>query len=1001
MLKRLTDFPDSVTLVPNTGLQMLDFGLTSSVVARLSRAFWPEIRSGETDEDGRSRVILHPLEPHENGFLYRDQTYPNGRMAPAEAVNTYRAVPALDVFDGEWLPAPVLRLRTGGINGRQSYDQGPVGWARIRVARLAEPDETGHTHRITLAIDTTLGETRRQPTPATTPASAAPAAAPYLAPEQRDATDPVEFQFVSDPTDILFFLEALPIRRWLKDRFLACLGRARKRQVSEDDIDPGEYWAQYILLLEAVTQACSVPRLSLIDTVSSPETIRPVDVDLVIDVGNSRTCGILIEKSRNDHQINIGQAIRLELRDLSRPEFAYAEPFATWVEFSPAHFGSYAHARRASQPNAFWWPSLVRIGPEAAWLAAQSDGTEGISGLSSPKRYLWDTAAREQPWANTRGLTPPGERLPEIRGPMTAQLTENGELVGAGRTVGTSPRYSRSSLYTLMLVELLSHALMQINSPALRRERTDRDVPRRLSTLILTLPSATPLAEQRWLRRRADDAWALLTRVMRWTENDPLHTRPTVRLDWDEATCTHLVYLHNEINHKYKGQPRDFFSLAGEGRRGPANQPALRIASIDMGGGTTDLMIIEHEVEGERIVHPHQLFREGFRLAGDDIVKTVIEHMIFPRLADQMRACGVQDPVGLLADLFGGDREGIAQQERALRATFATQILVPLALDLLAAYEATDGRRSAGETQMRVGDLLTGLRSPQPHVRAYLETAAQRRGGTGFALADVTLPMVPHQTAGVIASVIGPMLDDLCDIVRHYQCDLLLLSGRPSRLPIVRDRIYTNMPLPPSRVIAMHKYAVFNWYPFRSSNYCITDPKTTAVVGAVLCMICEGRTHGFFMRSSELRMRSTARYLGIMDERGQIIERNTLLHNVDFDKGAGMVDFSLNMEGPTFLGYRQLPLVRWRTTPLYHLGFRNPDRLARLRLPIRVTLERATLEEGADEAGLEEFKVVEAIDRDGTGCRNDIAFRLQTLRIEPPSASGYWLDTGIFSPPLR
>ena len=123
-------------------------------------------------------------------------------------------------------------------------------------------------------------------------------------------------------------------------------------------------------------------------------------------------------------------------------------------------------------------------------------GYEGISGLSSAKRYLWDEAPRPLPWVNSRGRLPKELRVPAITGPMTAKLTETGEL---GTPPGMQPLYSRSSLYTLMIAELLIHAMGQINAVSVREQRANADLPRRLRSLILTLPSATPIAEQRRL----------------------------------------------------------------------------------------------------------------------------------------------------------------------------------------------------------------------------------------------------------------------------------------------------------------------------------------------------------------------------------------------------------------------------------------------------------------------------------------------------------------------
>lgn len=990
MLKDLTDFAEVVTLIPGTGIQFLDFGFNITSQARgkplgkISRAFWAE-KKGEFDPEGREKVILHALETNEEGeHIHRPDDGGPARLVADDDVEIYRALAALQVFDGEWLPAPVLRVRQMEKDGSPSFDQGPLSWARIRLDQLDEADIDGNTHRVTIAFDTSLGAARKPDFP-------------YVSPEERDATDPVEFQLVSNPFANRFFLEIDAIERWLRERYVECVARRKGRKPREEDMLPGEFWAQYILFLEGITAACKVPRITLVDTVTKGIQHDPIDVDLVIDVGNSRTCGILIEHPMGGERVDVSQATRLELRDLSRPFMVYARPFESKVEFAPAGFGSQSHARRVGRSDAFRWPSLVRVGPEAAWLSAKSDGTEGITGLSSPKRYLWDQEARPQPWVNTRGLTPPDQPVPEIKGPITGKLTEEGKPVGAaGRTVGMLPRYSRSSLYTLMLVELLSHAMVQINSAGLRGQRSNRDLPRRLRNLILTLPSATPVGEQKALRHLAGNAVRLLWEVMGWAEGDAVHSRPRVKLDWDEATCTHLVYLFNEVNRKFQGAPADFFKLMAPERQAelyPGNS-ALRIASIDIGGGTTDLMVIQHEMKGAYTIHPRQIFREGFRQAGDDIVKVVIEEVVLPAVARGLKSAGFSGADGVLSDLFGGDREGMAQQDRTLRALFVNQILHPMAIALLARYEQTDSRRPSAVETLRFSDVLIDDMAPQRHVLDFLEEAVRKRGVSGFRLADVSVQMDAGNMADIILATTGGMLDDLCDIVRSMDCDVLLLSGRPSRLPAVRDRIDSQLPISPHRIVAMHTYEVGNWYPFRSDDFRIEDPKTTAAVGAMLCQICEGSAEGFVMMSSELRMRSTARYIGIMDLNDQITEANTLLENVDMDSAQDTVGFTFKMERPLFLGFRQLPLERWKTTPLYFAGFRNPERAA-TKTPITVTMERADPKNEEDEMALETFMIADAVGADDTPCRNLIDVRTQTLRVENQSEAGYWRDSGV------
>lgn len=990
MLKPPFDYRPVTSLIPNTGIQFLDFALKQSDVERLSRTFWPEVHEDQRDEEGRPLVTLHPLVKDEEGrFLYKTESAPKGIEPPEDETFSVRASQAMELLDRQWLPLPFLREAERGPDNQPIYDEGPTNWARMRIAALPEVDAEGYSHRLVVAFDTLLLERRKD--------------GPYAGPTPQDAMEDVEFCLVSAPEANRPFLILDWVRSWLQDSYIEGRTRRRGRPTTLADLKyPGEYWANFIVLLEAVAAGCKIPRIRFTDTVTESIQGEPIDVDLVIDVGNSRTCGVLIEQSKQLGSVDISQCYRLELRDLTRPEQCYSDPFESRVEFTNVAFGRREYSRRSGRPrrDAFWWPSPVRVGPEAAWLASLADGTEGISGLSSPKRYLWDEASRPQAWTNNRGTLALGRPVPAISGPMTAKLTEEGDLVSPKRpnaVVGMSPRYSRSSLYTLMLAELLSHAIGQLNSVSVREQQVNSDLPRRLSSFILTLPSATPLAEQKILRRRAEWAVDLVWQTMGWSDADPIHKKPKIKLDWDEATCTHLVYLYNEINHKFRRNPHDFFQLVGQRKQLEGEGPALRIASMDIGGGTTDLMIIQHEIEAgqQQTIRPRQLFREGFRQAGDDIVKSVIEHCVLPQLGEALRAHGVGQPDVLLSELFGGDRAGVGQPERSTRALLTTQILVPAALGLLSAYEALDPRRPSGPQHLKLSDLLPPDRLPAVSLLAYFDRAVGNAGGSAFDPLAMDLVMDTQEIAGAVHFVVQRMIEDLCDIIRAYDCDLLLLSGRPSRFPAVRDLIYSNLPLPANRVVPMDGYEVGAWYPFRSPDYRINDPKTTTAVGAMLCQICEGFAPGFVMRASAIKMKSTARFIGSMETNGQILEKNCHLENADLMTGANVVEFAVPMEAPVFIGFRQLPLERWKTTPLYYLYFRTPEKHPHLATPISVTLERAEPRDEFDEVVLEDFSIAEAIDAEGEDVARQIGLRLQTMFMDQQAEGGYWLDTGV------
>ena len=92
----------------------------------------------------------------------------------------------------------------------------------------------------------------------------------------------------------------------------------------------------------------------------------PFDVDLVLDVGNSRTCGILIESAAGQTSVDLTNSYGLEVRDMSRPELHSTGLIDSRVEFAVAEFGREHIARRSGRRDAFQWPGIVRTGPEAA-----------------------------------------------------------------------------------------------------------------------------------------------------------------------------------------------------------------------------------------------------------------------------------------------------------------------------------------------------------------------------------------------------------------------------------------------------------------------------------------------------------------------------------------------------------------------------------------------------------------------------------------------------------
>ena len=245
-----------------------------------------------------------------------------------------------------------------------------------------------------------------------------------------------------------------------------------------------EHLARYKALIDLLHSLNVLPSFAFVDRITDPRP-DPVDVDLVLDLGNSRTCGLLIESEPDQPSVDVNKAFRLQLRDLSKPEQVYGEPFASRFEFARAQFGRDHLSLRSGRSNAFDWPTVVRVGNEAAHLAARRSGSEGASGLSSPKRYLWDGDQRRDSWRfNSNSAV--GDRSDIATGvAFTTLVNDSGQPIHRLSQVDSTPDqlfpsiralYARRHLTAFALSEVFVQAISMINSPT-RREREPAPAP--------------------------------------------------------------------------------------------------------------------------------------------------------------------------------------------------------------------------------------------------------------------------------------------------------------------------------------------------------------------------------------------------------------------------------------------------------------------------------------------------------------------------------------------
>lgn len=1079
----MPEYKDTVSLIPYGLPQFLDFEVPQDRIRRIRMAFKEQPITGE---DGKNRVQLRELaRDKEEGFLLNPD---GGGEYTGEDYYELGAEKNLGPWLGKWVPIPFLR-QSGDFydDGLPRFRPGPINWARAYATRVqSEEDPDVINWRIVLAFDMQVEEPQNGKHGALTPDDVTARAICSLADKERDNS---------------WFVTEGWVDGWLKslwDEYFQ--GKEHRKEAIRTADGEGEihlgYLASYLLylkMLQSVIGGINVRIVNLAgtqDKAAESQAGETIDVDLILDIGNSRSTGILVENQLSK-TTDLNDSYRLQLRDLSRPERFYSEPFETRVEFSKAEFGSQAFSKRSGRrSNAFNWASPIRTGPEATRLSSSASNAEGASGMSSPKRYLWDQEEANGLWYFSRSNPAEREELVSSH-PICRYLNNGGTPVSCVRELNpvgdnpppksyltnlfnatmsgckkqaalpaNQPRFSRSSMMMFLFMELIQQALITINSPAQRYKRAYPDRPRRLKNIIFTVPPGMPFAEQRIYRRWAHAAISVLWDALGWKKifyseptprgdrsRDALVSRdfrmnPEIRCSWDEATCTQLVYLYNEINRNYQGDAHLFFEIMGRVREVPMeneptrkeNKPSIRVATIDIGGGTTDLAITTYVLANDKSstnrIWPKQEFRDGFNLGGDDVLKSIVADLVCKALIDNLVSHGVSIKNADLAirEMFGKKSDNIRIQNSRIK--FLRQIALPIAYKILHLYEKFPLQDVTSDIHISLPSLFNPgqdtasgetFPAPLPSVVEFFNETIENRCGVNPDIMNQEFTIRSSDVDKTIKKSVSGVLEGLGEVINAYDCDILLVTGRPSLWNSIVRQIFAMLPVAPDRVIHMHNYLVGPWYPFANITGKITDPKTTVVTGAILCTLAQNSIEGFAFNSNRLELKSTAEYIGELDSLGSLQREKVWFPNLNPDKSKGedrytkVVEFS----SPITIGFRQLEVPRWTTQRCWSLEF--ADEASRQKAEgntpyeVKIKFEIHEKDEGLDyvpeqgkdlKAKLDEPRIdyedPDAIQRRKmSGGKMELEpvpgkpLKIQLRTLDKKEEDGCWMDTGI------
>jgi hypothetical protein len=681
--------------------------------------------------------------------------------------------------------------------------------------------------------------------------------------------------------------------------------------------------------------------------------------------------------------------------------------------------------------------SMVRLGREADDVTGviRADG-DIRTGLSSPKRYLWADDASWLEGANWHMADPAdrcgsGTYAATLKGPYLHYVHEDDrdflldEEGPKERDFATEaphkPRHAPRAMMTAALYELVCQSYSYVNSLAYRTASGDAGRAREIRTLTLTFPSGMIQEEQDRLARQAQKA----IEIFSLTLGKYQRFKPDLNLSIDEASAVHLTYIWSELRllgqdprlwfaamHQDRGEPEpkkeepaeaDVQAAAPAARRrgrpglrrpgGPSarqrpgaeeeefgdKSTEVRIACIDVGGGTTDLMIAKYNFESkiDDTIRGQVLHQDGISLGGDQLVKRILETIIVPMFAEVL---GLEEED--VQFLFGPEVPR-NREYRSQRVNWINRLFVPLAQAYLnnAVDDVLD--EPISHTDPDVVD---------PAVIDSLQEVFDKLRGPGYYTVQQELELFLERTEfeGVVHDVFDELLFDYCQRIVDHKTDVVLLAGLPTKLDYIQRLVAMYVPLAPSRIVPMHQHYAGNWYPYQDQKGLnpgvIVDPKSPVVVGAAIeFMAAHGMLPQFKFEMKGKRKENTY-YWGVMtDATSGIRKERILFQPAEEQAKEEITEFSTSSQR-VIIGRKMAEHEDAQATPVYLIKTDAGDRIGRTELLVKIKRKRAS---GEEEECLEVESVTGMVAGEDVILGENVHFTWRTLADER-----YYLDTG-------
>jgi hypothetical protein len=231
-----------------------------------------------------------------------------------------------------------------------------------------------------------------------------------------------------------------------------------------------------------------------------------------------------------------------------------------------------------------------------------------------------------------------------------------------------------------------------------------------------------------------------------------------------------------------------------------------------------------------------------------------------------------------------------------------------------------------------------------------------------------------------------PIADLHARYVAAFECDLVIVTGKPSELPQVREVLEESLPIEANRIVFAKDYYAGSWFPAGSDGK-IPDAKMVTVVGAALHQAMEKTLIPQWQVEEIISQQAPARnYWGIIRKPGLPFDNHDILLPAEQDR--------ITEQVPSFCVIGRARFPQNIPEPVYILRWRDPKRRD-TRCTVHVMISRIRTDPEEHPLRNEHLRLENVYGEDEFGraiTLDDFELQLRTL----PQDEGHWLDRGRF-----